>query len=205
MRLWLIPLVLLPTLNGTTHACSPALGPANHALQIPYAVFEARVADLRDPDSRDPRSGQLGNVVVIRSFHGPFRPGDLVPIEIGSVRTGCDNEVGIGPAIMMVIPVGTRPPYYPGGDDRVGFVFRALAASKGRMAVRDTKTLVHRAQLEKETGCEARRAGSYAQLSCGRAYEGRDARVKVIFERVKGAWLEVLRYQAPDQSGSTTS
>jgi hypothetical protein len=45
--------------------------------------------------------------------------------------------------------------------------------------------------------CEISTDGSYAQVSWGKAFGGNDARHKVIFERVNGEWVEILRYEAP--------
>jgi hypothetical protein len=54
-----------------------------------------------------------------------------------------------------------------------------------------------RAQPGRREHCDISSAGDYAQVSWGKAFGGNDARHKVIFERVAGEWVEILRYEAP--------
>ncbi len=68
---------------------------------------------------------------------------------------------------------------------------------RGRISDRAAEKLMQRAQPRQNPGCEVRRSKHYAQVSCGRAYEGNDSEFKVIFERVNVTWNEVMRYEAP--------
>src|SRR6185503_9202003 len=54
-----------------------------------------------------------------------------------------------------------------------------------------------RARTGKEQRCDIAGAGDFAQVSWGKAFGGNDAKHKVIFERVAGEWIEILRYDAP--------
>ena len=54
-----------------------------------------------------------------------------------------------------------------------------------------------RARPGRREHCEISSDGNYAQVSWGKAFGGNDARIKVIFERADGGWVEILRYEAP--------
>jgi hypothetical protein len=192
-------------LAGVSNACSPKSAFV-HPLQVPEAVFEARLVDRRAGPSPDataliPSDADSGSVEVIRAFHGPYRAGDRLPILISHTTTTCDRVIDFDASFLMIIPRGTHAPFSPnGGDDRTANIFRLLVDEGRAMPDREARAMFERARVTDATDCTATRAGYYVQVSCGRNPE---ARSKVIFERVDGHWLEVLRYATPLDPATT--
>jgi hypothetical protein len=187
-------------------ACMTAPRIPGSQVDAPHAVFEAYVVEA---------SAKRALVEVVRSYHGPYGPGqtvETVTIEgihpcVDAVATGAHVLVGSesgGPfeIVAMMPGIVAENPFVAlaRADDEER---RSLRPSLKNASLRgdvDGALAAHlyaRARPGRRARCEISRAGGYAQVSWGEAFGGNDARHKVIFERVGSGWVEILRYQAP--------
>jgi hypothetical protein len=71
------------------------------------------------------------------------------------------------------------------------------ASLRGDIDTKLASDLRARARSGKRERCEIASDGNFAQVSWGKAFGGKDARFKVIFEHAHGGWVEIMRYEAP--------
>ncbi len=215
--------------SGFAHACSLAKAPRNQPEfidPVPYAVFEARVIEIHDANvylhpELTPETyakGQEGVIEVVRSFHGPFKPGEQVATSTVTGGGSCGVRVTVGTRV--VIWSDTAPPFKIWsalrGSEQPSNVFAELALVpgparhskradlanvliRGHLSDRTAAKLLVQAQPAQEE-CSVVGATHYAEVRCGEAFGGNDARFKVIFHRVLGRWVEVMRWEAPGTS-----
>lgn len=188
--------------------CVPAPRIPGTPIQAPHAVFEAYVVEI---------SAQRALVEVVRSYHGPYGPGQQVETLAGENPDTCVTGVESGShvlvrsefggpfAIVARLPKDDVQTVGPFGvlalaDDERRHSLRPTlknALLRGDVAVALAAHLYERASPDPRARCEISQVGSYAQVSWGEAFGGNDARHKVIFERIDRGWVEILRYQAP--------
>ncbi len=220
MRFWILLLTGFPLFAAAANVCAPAPRIPGTPIEAPHAVFDAYVVEVNPPHISASAFGvqrtQRALVEVIRSFHGPYSPGQQVETltiqtanACGAVNPGTHVLVGSdsgGPfEIIEVFPEGRVVPHGP-------FVALALAAEEPRHSKRRTLKNVSlrgsidaglaaklhaQAQPPRREQSEIRGVGNYAQVSWGKAFGGNDARGKVIYELTVSGWVEILRYEAP--------
>jgi len=177
-------------------------------IQAPHAVFEAYVVEI---------SAQRALVEVVRSYHGPYGPGQQVETLAGEKSDACVSGVESGSHVLVRSEFG-RPfaivARLPQNHVQATEPFDVLALAederrpdprpplknallRGDIDVTLAAHLYERASPDQRARCEISQVGSYAQVSWGEAFGGNDARHKVIFEHVDRGWVEILRYQAP--------
>jgi hypothetical protein len=214
MRLHGLCLLLLTTIplpSAAASTCVSAPRIPGSRIDAPHAVFEAYVVES---------SAQRALVEVVRSYHGPYGPGQTVETVAIEDTNRCIDAVAPGAHVLVGSESGA--PFeivatLPGMEalEEGPFSALALANDEPRRSLRpslrnaslhgdlDGALAAHlyaRARPGRRARCEISRAGSYAQVSWGEAFGGNDARNKVIFERTDGGWVEILRYQAPAPS-----
>ena len=219
--IWLAVLTSFPLLAAAANSCAPAPRAPGTPMNAPHAAFEAYVVDVREvKDARSPFGAQVARhalVEVVRSFHGPYSAGQQVEtFTIVGAHT-CGGFVEEGGHVMVVsetggpfeivealpktqaAPQGPLPAVaYATGEARRSLRPSLKNASlRGEIDAGLASELRARARNGKHQRCDISSAGNYAQVSWGKAFGGNDARHKVIFERVAGEWVEILRYEAP--------
>jgi hypothetical protein len=202
--LLLLTSVWLPP--AAASACMPAPRIPGSRIDAPHAVFEAYVVET---------SAKRALVEVVRSYHGPYGPGQTVETITIDGTHPCVDPVAPGAHVLVGSESGG--PFeivatLPGIVEEDPFAALARADDERRRSLRpslknaslrgdvDGALAAHlyaRARPGRRARCEISRAGSYAQVGWGEAFGGNDARHKVIFERVDNGWVEILRYQAP--------
>ena len=221
MRYWLLILASFPLLSLAASPCAPAPRAPGTPIEAPHAVFEAYVVDVHAPQVSASEFGVLRTrralVEVSRSFHGPYSPGQQVETLTIDAPNTCGGAVESGAHVMVRSETGGAfeiVEIFPPGAAVPNGLFAALAlvADEPRHSRRPSLKNVSlrgeidaglaaqfrkRAQPGRRENCEISSAGDYAQVSWGKAFGGNDARHKVIFERVAGEWVEILRYDAP--------
>jgi hypothetical protein len=216
----LLLLTTLPVLAAAANPCVPTPHAPGTAINAPHAVFEAYVVEVHSPkDARSIFGAQLTRqalVEVVRSFHGPYSAGQQVETITLVGAHSCGGAVEEGGHVMVVsesggpfeiveaLPKEQVAPrgafaalaYVPGEPRRSLRPSLKNASLRGEIDSGLASNLRARAQAGRER-CEIASDGNYAQVSWGKAFGGKDARFKVIFERAQGGWIEILRYQAP--------
>jgi hypothetical protein len=217
----LLLLTIFPALAAAANPCVLAARAPGTPILAPHAAFEAYVVEVHVPKDLRSAFGVQRSlqalVEVVRSFHGPYSPGQQVETLTIEAMHRCAGAVEEGDHVMVVSESGgpfeivellPKAQVVPQG------VFAALAYAAGdaRRSLRPSlknaslrgdidaglaSDLRTRAKTGKYEHCEIVGDGNLAQVSWGKAFGGNDARFKVIFERANGAWIEVLRYQAP--------
>ncbi len=218
MRYWLLILTSFPLLGFAASPCAPALRVPGTPLEAPHAVFEAYVVDVDAPQISTSTFGVLRTrralVEVVRSYHGPYSPGQQVEtltmnscgiVAESGAHVLVRSETGGPFEIVETIPKGSVVLQGP-------FATLALVSAEPRHSRRPSlkNASLHgevdaslaaqfreRARPGRREHCDISSAGTFAQVSWGKAFGGNDARHKVIFERVAGEWVEILRYEAP--------
>jgi hypothetical protein len=157
-------------------------------------------------------------VEVVKSYHGPYGPGQQVETLAIEDSKQCMGALESGSHVMVRSEAGGPFEIVTTlSKDRTVAVgpIAALArvADEPRRSLRPSlknaylrgeidgalaADLYARARPDRGARCEISSAGNYAQVSWGRAFGGNDARNKVIFERAESGWVEILRYQAPE-------
>ena len=219
--LCLLLLTTFPLLAAAANPCVPAPRAPGTPIHAPHAAFEAYVVEVHSPKESRSALGVLRTrqalVEVVRSFHGPYSPGQQVETLTIEAMHSCAGSIEAGGHVMVVsesggpfeivesLPIAQVVPEGP-------FAALAYAAGEPRRSLRPLlknsslrgeidAALAAELRLRAEPGrrehCEIVGAGNYAQVSWGKAFGGNDARHKVIFEHVDAAWVEVLRYEAP--------
>ena len=192
----------------TAKLCLPIPHVPGTRIEAPHAVFEAYVAEV---------NSQRALVEVIRSYHGPYGPGQSVETISVDNSNPCVGEVASGSHVMVGAEAGGPFEIVATVPSNEAFLVRpfaalALADDQRRRSLRpslknaslhgevDGALAAHlyaRARPDRRERCEIHRAGGYAQVVWGEAFGGNDARNKVIFELVDSDWVEIMRYQAP--------
>jgi len=218
-------MLTVPMIDAS-QACSMIRRQPGTPYDAPYALVEVRVVEAHDVDVyvRPTRAmpGQTATVEIVRSFHGPYRAGQRLAATTANYSAGM---CGGGP-----FPVGTRLEWWISSpddlklsgplydDDPPKSVFAQLALVEGaRQPARNKRLhgawlrgtidealaaeLFNRAKVPEGEECEIVAVKGFVQVACGQAFEGNDARYKVIFERVEKNWIEVLRYDALSPPG----
>lgn len=218
---WLAILTGFPLLAAAANSCTPAPRAPGTPIYAPHAAFEAYVVTVREvKDSRSPFGAQLARhalVEVVRSFHGPYSAGQQVETVTLVGARSCGGFVEEGGHVMVVsetggpfevvealpktqvVPQGPFPAVaYASGESRLSRRPALKNASlRGEIDAGLAAELRSRARTGKEQRCDIAGAGNFAQVSWGKAFGGNDAKHKVLFERVDGEWIEILRYEAP--------
>jgi hypothetical protein len=221
MRLWLLILTSFPLLAFAASPCAPTPRIPGTPIDAPHAVFEAYVVDVHATQISASEFGVLRTrralVEVSRSFHGPYSPGQQVETLTIEGSDTCGSAVESGAHVMVRSETGGAfeiVEVFPAGVATPHGLFAALALVKdeprhsrrpslknaswrGAIDAGHAAQLRERAQPRTREHCEISSAGEYAQVTWGKAFGGNDARHKVIFERVAGEWVEILRYEAP--------
>lgn len=217
----LLLLTTFPLLAAAANPCVPTPRAPGTPIDAPHAAFEAYVVEVHKPqDSRSAFGMQRTRqalVEVVRSFHGPYSPGQQVEtLTIEAMHT-CAGAIEAGGHVMVVSESGgpfeiveslPKAQVVPEGPlaalaYAVGEPRRSLRPSlknawlHGEIDAGLAAELRARARPARREHCEIVSDGNYAQVSWGKAFGGNDARHKVIFEHVDGAWVEILRYEAP--------
>lgn len=222
--LCLVLLTSFPLLAVAANPCTPPPREPGTPVDAPHAVFEAYVVQVHASQVSRSEFGlhrtRRALVEVVRSFHGPYGAGKQVEtLTIESART-CGNLVEAGGHVMVasesggpfeIVEVLTAEQAVPQGP----FAAIAYAAGKtrhsrhsslatsslrGEIDANLAAQLHARARPGRRDQCEITSNGNFAQVSWGSAFGGNDARHKVIFERAMGAWVEIMRYEAPTPS-----
>jgi hypothetical protein len=225
MRTWTFVTAGLLSVSGMSEACSPDIRRPGDPITAPYAAFDARVIEVHEEmliEDGKPTPFQLGTLEVTRSLQGPHKVGDTLPTRT-DMQNSCADQVHVGMTVRMEIWPGWRVPYFVGGATHwAHWMLTELAnlnaesrtsahpeltgvTLRGEISDRAAAKLLQRAQPAHLSGCEVRRADRYAQVSCGRAYDGNDAALRVVFERVGASWKEVMRYRAPATNPAAAS
>ena len=217
----LMLLTTFPALAAAASPCVPAPRAPGTLIYAPHAAFEAYVVEVHEPQDSRSAFGVLHTrralVEVVRSFHGPYSPGQQVETLTIETMRGCAVSVEEGGHVMVVSESGgpfeiveslPKAQVVPRGP----FAALAYAAGEPRRSLRpslknaslhgeiDASLAVElraRAHPKSRERCDIVSDGTFAQVSWGKAFGGNDARNKVIFERANGVWTEVMRYQAP--------
>ena len=217
----LLLLTTFPALAAAASPCVPAPRAPGTLIYAPHAAFEAYVVEVHEPQDSRSAFGVLHTrralVEVVRSFHGPYSPGQQVETLTIETMRGCAVPVEEGGHVMVVSESGgpfeiveslPKAQVVPQGP----FAALAYATGEPRRSLRPSlkNAFLHgeieaslaaelraRAHLGSRERCDIVSDGNFAQVSWGKAFGGNDARFKVIFERAKGGWTEVMRYQAP--------
>jgi hypothetical protein len=218
----LVLLAGFPQFATAAGSCSPAPRTAGTPIGAPHAVFEAYVVDVSTPHSSSPDFSLQGSrralVEVVRSYHGPYGPGQHVETLTLESKYHCVGAFESGAHVLVASesggPFEIVATFSRGGPAPEGpFAALAQATEEPRRGLRAAlknaslrgevdadlaADLYSRARPEPRAPCEISSAGNFAQVSWGRAFGGNDARNKVIFERAESGWVEILRYQAPE-------
>jgi len=219
--IWLAILTGFPLLAVAANPCTPAQRAPGTPIEAPHAVFEAYVVDVHAPKASSSEFGVLRTrralVEVSRSFHGPYSPGQQVETLTIEGPNTCGGAVESGAHVMVRSETGGAfeiVEIFPAGVAKPNGLFAALAlitdeprhsrrrslknaSLRGAIDAGLAAQFRQRAQPGRGEPCEISGTGDYAQVSWGSAFGGNDARHKVIFERVAGEWVEILRYDAP--------
>jgi hypothetical protein len=221
MRFWLLILTSFPLLGFAASPCAPVPRVPGTPIEAPHAVFEAYVVDVHASQVSTSEFGVLRTrralVEVSRSFHGPYSPGQQVETLTIEGPNTCGRAVESGAHVMVRSETGGAfeiVEIFPAGVAEPNGLFAALAlvpdeprssrrrslknaSLRGKLDTGLAAQFRERAQPGRREHCEISSAGEYAQVTWGKAFGGNDARHKVIFERVAGEWVEILRYEAP--------
>jgi len=229
MRFLSLLLTSFPLLAAAANPCAPATRVPGTPIEAPHAVFEAYVVEVHAPQASPSTFGVLRTrralVEVSRSFHGPYSPGQQVETLTidgvdacgGAVESGSHvlvaSEFGGAFEIVELLPkaqVVPQGPFaalaYAAGEESRRSLRRSLknASLRGKIDASLASELHARARPARHERCEIAGDGTYAQVSWGKAFGGNDARSKVIFERANGAWIEIMRYEAPTPTPART-
>ena len=211
MRFICVCLLLLtgfPLPGAAANSCIPAPRIPGSPIEAPHAVFEAYVVEV---------SAQRALVEVVRSYHGPYGPGQTVETITIEGANPCIRALASGSHVMVdaesggpfeiIATLSGNDAYREGpfaalafsGEERRRSLRPSLknASLRGEIDGALAAQLYSRARPAPRARCDISRIGNYAQVSWGEAFGGNDARNKVIFERVDRGWVEILRYQAP--------
>jgi hypothetical protein len=217
----LLLLTTFPALAAAANLCVPESRAPGTTIYAPHAAFEAYVVEVHaSKDSRSEYGVQHTRqalVEVVRSFHGPYSPGQQVETFTIDGMHPCAGPIEEGGHVMVVSESGgpfeivqtlPKAQVVPQGP----FAALAYAAGEPKHSLRPSlknatlrgdidvglaAELHARARLTPREHCEIVSDGKLAQVSWGKAFGGNDARSKVIFERAVSGWVEILRYQAP--------
>jgi hypothetical protein len=225
---WILLLASFPLLAAAANSCTPAPRVPGTPIEAPHAVFEAYVVEVHAPQASSSTFGVLRTrralVEVVRSFHGPYSPGQQVETITIDAVNACGGAVESGSHVLVasefggafeivellpkaqVVPQGPFAALgYATGEPRRG-LRRSLknASLRGEIDASLASELHARARPGRYERCEIASDGTYAQVSWGKAFGGNDAKSKVIFERVNGGWIEILRYEAPTPTPART-
>ena len=219
--IWLAILTSFPLLAAAANSCTPAPRVPGTPIEAPHAVFEAYVVEVHAPQVSASTFGVLRTrralVEVSRSFHGPYSPGQQVETLTIEGPDTCGNAVESGAHVMVRSETGGAfeiIEVFPAGAVVPNGLFAALAlvadeqrpsrrpslknaSLRGEIDTGLAARFRERAQSGRREHCDISSTGDFAQVSWGKAFGGNDARHKVIFERVAGEWVEILRYEAP--------
>jgi len=219
--IWLAILTGFPLLAAAANSCTPAPRAPGTPINAPHAAFEAYVVSVHEvKDARSPFGAKLARhalVEVVRSFHGPYSAGQQVETFTLIGAHSCGGYVEEGGHVMVVsetggpfeivealpktqaAPQGPFPAVaYATGEPRQSRRPSLKNASlRGDVDAGLASQLRARAGAGKQQRCDIASAGNFAQVSWGKAFGGNDAKHKVMFERVDGEWVEILRYEAP--------
>ncbi|HEY6124870.1 MAG TPA: hypothetical protein VIV63_09470 [Steroidobacteraceae bacterium] len=217
-------LLLLTTFSqfvAASNACSLAPREPGTPIEAPHAVFDAYVIEVDAPRSSPTAFGirhtRRALVEVVRSFHGPYAPGQQVETLTIERANGCGGVVESGAHVVVrsetggpfeiieTLSAGSAIPEGPfaalafAGDEQRKSLRPALknASLRGGIDFGLAARLHSRARPGREVHSEISGAGNFAQVSWGKAFGGNDARHKVVFERTARGWVEILRYEAP--------
>jgi hypothetical protein len=219
--IWLAVLTGFPLLAAAAISCTPNSRIPGSPIEAPHAVFEAYVVEVDGTQVTSSIFGVLRThralVEVVRSYHGPYSPGQQVETLTIESPDACGHILRSGAHVMVRSETGGPfeivETILPGVRMSPGpFAALALAEDEPRHSRRPSLKNVslrggidgglaaqfrERAGLRRSDRCDISVAGNYAQVSWGKAFGGNDARHKVIFEHVASAWIEILRYEAP--------
>jgi hypothetical protein len=217
----LLLLTSFPPLAAAANTCVPAPRTPGTPIDAPHAAFEAYVVEVHAPQVSRSVYGeqrtQHALVEVVRSFHGPYAPGQQVETLTLEGANTCAAAIEEGGHVMVVSESGgpfeivealPKAQVIPQGPFAAlayasGVPHRSLrpslknASLRGEIDAGLAANLHARARLGRRERCEIASDGNVAQVSWGKAFGGNDARFKVIFEHAHGGWIEILRYQAP--------
>lgn len=221
---WSLVLASFPLLATAAIPCTPSPRVPGTPIDAPHAVFEAYVVEVHTPHASTSTFGVLRTrralVEVVRSYHGPYGPGQQVETLSIEGANACGDLAESGAHVLVRSESGG--PFeivetFPKGEFVPNGPFASLARLTGepghsrRPSLKNVSLrgeidgalaaqLHERARLDAREHCEISSTGNYAQVSWGKAFGGNDARNKVIFERVDDQWVEILRYEAPTPS-----
>ena len=106
----LLLLTSFPGLAAAANPCVPAPRTLGTPIDAPHAAFEAYVVEVHAPqDSRSAFGSQRTRralVEVVRSFHGPYSPGQQVETFTFEAIHSCSASVEAGSHVMVVSESG---------------------------------------------------------------------------------------------------
>jgi hypothetical protein len=219
--LCLLLLTTFPPLVAAANSCASSPREPGTPIEAPHAVFDAYVVEVDAPRSSPTAFGiehtRRALVEVVRSFHGPYAPGQQVETLTIERANGCGGVIESGAHVVVrsesggpfeiieILSAGKSIPEGPfaalafADDERRRSLRPALknVSLRGGIDSGLAARLHSRARPGRGESCEISGAGDYVQVSWGKAFGGNDARYKVIFERAERGWVEILRYEAP--------
>lgn len=224
ISLYLLLMTGVAQIAAAANPCMPAPRVPGTPIEAPHAVFDAYVIEVHAPQYSRSAFGvqrtRRALVEVIRSFHGPYGPGQQVEALAIDEANSCD--VGVESGAHVIVGSDSGGPFEivetlteAGLVAHGPFATLALAADERRHSRRSSlkhaslrgeidgalaAKLFGRARPGRGQQCEISSVGNFAQVSWGKAFGGNDARHKVIFEHTDRGWVEILRYQAPAQT-----
>jgi hypothetical protein len=229
-RRWFPVLFAFGLLPDVAAACSILRHEPGTPINVPRAVFEGRVVAVKEIEiyvrANRTTPGQETIIEVVHSFHGPYRVGERVATRQITMASMCGTSVGVGTRVQVWSDqdsdsLSLAGVLYEDSEEfsgpfaelaKVSGVARSSAEPalagmllRGDIDDREAASLMHASKLEARESCEVVRSGNHAQVGCGTAYGGNDARVKVLFERVRGSWIEVMRYAAPSPDAASAT
>jgi len=221
MRSWFLLLTGLPLLAAAANPCAPAQRAPGTPIEAPHALFEAYVVEVHAPQVSAATFGVLRTrralVEVVRSYHGPYSPGQQVETLTLDGANTCGAIIESGAHVLVAsetggpfeiierFTTGAAQPHGPiaalgrAADEQRHSRRPSLknVSLRGEIEGGLAAQLYSRARPARREQCEISSVGSYAQVTWGKAFGGNDARHKVIFEHTNGSWVEILRYEAP--------
>jgi hypothetical protein len=227
--LWILLLAGFPLFAAAANPCTPAPRVPGTPIEAPHAVFEAYVVEVHAPQVSSSTFGVLRTrralVEVVRSFHGPYSPDSKSrhsvdaanacggAVGVGCSRYGCVGNLAGHSKSSNCCRRRSRSPKGP-------FAALAYATGEPRRGLRRSLKERMRHCADKltpaslsELRARARPAGTGAAKSRAMAPLRRlaGARRSVAttpdqgdFEHANGAWIEIMRYEAPTPTPART-
>ena len=107
---WILLLASFPLLAAAANPCTPAPRVPGTPIEAPHAVFEAYVVEVHAPQVSSSTFGVLRTrralVEVVRSFHGPYSPGQQVETLTIDAVNACGGAVESGSHVLVASEFG---------------------------------------------------------------------------------------------------